>query len=451
MRLTFCGGAQSVTGANYLLEIGEIKLLIDCGLFQGSVEVQLRNYESFPYDPKTITAVFLTHSHADHTGRLPKLYKDGFRGSLYATAPTLDVARVALPDNLSILMSEARRAGRDALYTEDDVNQMMALGKPTPYGQPITVAPGITAILHDAGHILGSTIVEIKAEGKRIYFSGDLGNPPSLLLEHFEYPLEADYIVIESAYGNRVHEDRAQRKQKLQSAIRDTIRAGGVLMIPSFALERTQELLFELNSMINIGEIPRVPIFMDSPLATKITQVFQRHTAYFNEQARRMLQYDSNLFDFPGLIYTITSEQSKRINEVPAPKIIIAGSGMSNGGRILHHERRYLSDPSSTLLFIGFQAEGTLGRRILDGATSVKIFDEIVAVRCRVEAIGGYSAHADQPMILSWIKKGAEGGKLKKVFTVQGEENSAIALAAAIRERLGVAAEAPLPDQSVEL
>jgi metallo-beta-lactamase family protein len=270
-------------------------------------------------------------------------------------------------------------------------------------------------------------------------------------LRPFEYPLGADYIVIESAYGARIHEDRSTRKEKLRSIVKETILKGGTLMIPSFAMERTQELLFELNEMQKAGEIPDVPMFLDSPLAIKLTEVYQKYPEYFNKEAKYIIDSGDDLFNFPGLRYCRTSEESKSINAVTGPKVIIAGSGMSNGGRILHHERRYLSDPNSTMLFIGFQAEGTLGRKIFDGAKEVIIFDEKVPVRCRVEAIGGYSAHADQPALLGWVAKGAEGGHLKNVFAVQGEAASATTLAGLITSTLHVPATVPEPDQTVEL
>lgn len=451
MKLTFCGGAEIVTGSNYLLETGDIKILIDCGIFQGSTQAELMNYEKFPYDPTEIKAVFVTHSHADHTGRLPKLYKEGFRGALYGTAPTLDMTWIALPDNLSLMLDQARELGKPLLYSQEDLNGIQSLAQPHNYGEEIKLGDSVVAVLHDAGHILGSSIIEIRAEGKKLYFSGDLGNPPVPLLKHFEYPLEADYITVESAYGNRVHEDRSTRKTKLRSIVKETIDRGGVLMIPSFAMERTQELLFELNDMHNSGEIPKVPIFLDSPLAIKLTSVYQKYPQYFNQGAQDIIKSGDDLFNFPGLKYMRTSEESKQINDVPAPKIIIAGSGMCNGGRIQHHLRRYLSDSNSTILFIGFQAMGTPGRRIIDGAKDIKLFNELVPVHCRVEAIGGYSAHADQPMLLSWLAEGAKGGHLKKVFTVQGEADSAAALAEKIKSELHVDAAVPLPDQSFEL
>ncbi len=456
MKITFHGGAQSVTGANYLVETGGVKFLVDCGMFQGSNEAEARNYEPFPYNPADITAVFLTHSHADHTGRLPKLYKDGFRGGLYATPPTLDMTEVALPDNLSLVSAAAQRLNHPPLYTIEDLDGLVSLGIPTNYAVPVVLAPDVTVILHDAGHILGSAFIEIQAEGKKVYFSGDLGNPPTPLLKPSEYPLDADYIIVESAYGDRVHEDRSQRKAKLQSIIKESVARGGTLMIPSFALERTQELLFELNNMVNAGEIPQVPMFMDSPLAIKMTEVYQKYPDYFNTEAHHIFETDNDLFNFPGLTITRTPEESKNINAVQGAKVIIAGSGMSSGGRILHHERRYLSDSNSAILFIGFQAQGTLGRRILDvsklteGDKTVRIFEESVPVRCHVEAIGGYSAHADQPMLLSWVAAG-KTDKLKRVFTVQGEEDSATVLANTIKANLGVDALAPASDQVVEI
>lgn len=451
MKLTFYGGAQSVTGSNYLLETGDVRILIDCGLFQGSTEADAKNYEKFPYDPAALTAVFITHSHADHTGRLPKLYKEGFRGTMYATPPTLDITSVALPDNLSLMTEQARKIHHEPLFSQQDLNGIMDLGRGVEYDKEIKLGEGVTAVLHDSGHILGSSTIEIRAEGKKIYFSGDLGNPPTPLLKTFEYPLDADYIVIESAYGNRVHEDRSTRREKLKSVVKSTIEHGGVLLIPSFAMERTQELLSELNGMHNAGEIPDVPIFLDSPLAIRLTEVYQKYPRYFNIEAQQLIESGDDLFNFPGLRYTRTSEESKLINGVPAPKIIIAGSGMSTGGRILHHEIRYLPDPNSTMLFIGFQVEGTLGRKIFDGEKEVTIMGEKVPVHCHIEAIGGYSAHADQPMLLSWLAAGAAGGKLKKVFTVQGEADSAAILAAKITAELHVEASVPTPDQIVEL
>lgn len=450
-KITFYGGAQSVTGSNYLLEVGGVKVLVDCGMFQGSSDSEEKNYGQFPYKPEELSAVFISHSHADHTGRLPKLFKEGFRGVLYATPPTLDMTFVALPDNLGLMTDAAKRTNHPVLFTQEDLDGVMGLAKAANYGEEINLGPNFSAVLHDAGHILGSSIIEFRAEGKKIYFSGDLGNPPTPLLRPFEYPVGADYIVVESAYGDRVHEDRSTRKEKLRSIVKETILKGGTLMIPSFAMERTQELLFELNEMSNSGEIPKVPMFLDSPLAIKLTEVYQKYPEYFNKDAKHIIESGDDLFNFPGLTYCRTSQDSKKINDVIGAKVVIAGSGMSAGGRILHHERRYLSDEKSTLLFIGFQAEGTLGRKIFDGKKEVNIFDEKIPVKCRVESIGGYSAHADQPTLLNWITKGAEGGHLKKVFAVQGETTSATTLAELIIKENKVEAVVPEPNQTIEL
>lgn len=466
MTITFCGGAKSVTGSNYLLDTdsspgGEAgkKILIDCGLFQGSLYAEQLNYQPFAYDPAAIDAVFITHSHADHTGRIPKLYKEGFRGVIYGSEPAIEMMKIALPDNLSLIEHDAGAK----LYTLGDLNKAMSLCQGLSYHQPVAIGD-VTVILRDAGHILGSAIVEVDFDGKKIYFSGDLGNAPAPLLNPPELPEDASYIVTESTYGDRKHEDKDTRQEILHRVIKETINRGGTLMIPSFAMERTQNLLSEINDLVNEKKIPAVPVFLDSPLAIKLTKVYEKYPNYFNSRARETVKSGDDIFDFPGLKFTLTTEESKKINDVPPPKVIIAGSGMSNGGRILHHERRYLSDPHSTILFISYQAEGSLGRRILDrpaadvagvlSRNSVKIFGEEIPVRCHIQAIGGYSAHADQPAIVNWIKQGLASnppaGGLKKVFVVQGEESSALALADKLRE-LNIEVSIPEANQTYPL
>ena len=453
MKLSFYGGARSVTGANYLLEIGATKILVDCGMFQGSKYSEDLNYEKFPYDPTEVGFFFVTHSHTDHVGRLPKLYKEGFRGKVVATNATLDLIRKALPDNLRLIKQEAQESGREPLFSIDDLSGVLELAQGINYEENIELSNGLGVKLHDAGHILGSSIVEIQLtsqsqKSEKIYFTGDLGNPPTPLLRAPYYPNDADYVVIESAYGSRTHEDKDERKNILQKIIIETIQKGGVLMIPSFAMERTQELLYELNGLFNDKKIPRVPVFVDSPLAINLTEVYKKHSDYFNKETRYIINSGDDIFHFPGLKFTRSSEESKKINDVPGSKIIIAGSGMSTGGRILHHERRYLSDPNSTILFIGYQVKGSLGRRILDEEKEVKIFGEKISVNCKVEAIGGYSAHADSEGLLEWVKSANGEGKLKKVFIVQGEEESALALARKIERALDV--DAVVPKQGEE-
>lgn len=454
MKLTFYGGARSVTGANYLLDMGTIKMLVDCGLNQGTKYAEELNYEPFKYDPASINYVFVTHSHIDHIGKLPKLYKDGFRGKVYTTTATRDLMTVALPDNMRRIRDEAKEMGHEPLFGQEDLDGLMSLVEGVTYGQQIELGEA-TVFLHDAGHILGSAIIEIQWSNRKIYFSGDLGNPPTPLLRPTEKVQDADYIVIESAYGDRIHEGREERREKLISIIEVVIKQGGVLMIPSFALERTQELLYELNGLFNANKIPRVPVFVDSPLAIKMTEVYKKHSEYFNKETMYLIESGDDIFNFPGLKMTVTAEESKKINDVPAPKIIIAGSGMSQGGRILHHEIRYLPDSSSTILFVGYQVDGSLGRRIQKGEKEVRIMEQTVPIRCNIENLSAYSAHADQPELTKWVGTSTsdEGGtgSLKKVFVVQGEKESSKTLANLIREKYGVEAVAPREGEEFEL
>jgi len=449
MKLTFCGGARMVTGANYLLESkkGE-KFLIDCGLEQGSHYAERQNFKLFPYDPSEITAVFITHSHLDHIGRLPKLIKDGFKGKVFSTPPTKVFAQLILEDSEEILKKEAEREGLDELYTLKDIEKLMACWETVDYHQEIFLGSLVVRFLN-SGHILGSSFIEISVEGKNLVFSGDLGNTPPPLIKSLEYLEEGDYCLVESTYGNRIHEPTAALRDLLEDVIEDTIKAGGTLMIPAFAMERTQDLLFHLNELVENKRLPKVPVFVDSPLAIKLSQAYQGFREYFNEETNRFLMIDHTLFNFPGLKKTLTVEESKTINSVPPPKVIIAGSGMSHGGRILHHEFRYLPDPKSTILFIGYQAKGSLGRQILDGAKTVKIFGEEVPVKVQARTISGYSAHADQLQILEWLKP--MRFTLKKVFVVQGEEEQSLPLAQKIKDNLAVNAEVPFPAETVML
>lgn len=448
MQLTFYGGCGEATGANYVLESGGTKIMVDCGLHQGSHYAERENFEKFSYDPSAIEAVFITHAHLDHIGRLPSLVKAGFKGTIYSTTATQDFAELMLIDSEHLLGEEAQREGRPPLYGNQDIDAVMRCWHGLHYHEKTNVGP-FSVELYDAGHILGSAIVVIEAEGKRIVFSGDLGNSPAPIIRPTETVPEADYCLVESTYGDRVHDDVPKRVEMLKQTITSTVHAGGTLMIPSFAMERTQDLLYVLHELFEANAIPRVPVFIDSPLAIKVTEVYKKHEDYFNTAVRdeeRMSGDD--IMNFPGLTLTLTTEQSKEINNVTPPKIIIAGSGMSNGGRILHHEMRYLPDPKSTIVFVGYQAEGSMGRQILEGAPEVRIFGEVVPVRAQKVNIPGYSAHADQPHLVAWV--GAMKG-LKKAFVVQGEAPSSAALAAKITEELHVPAEPPKPGETVEL
>ena len=450
MKLSFFGGAGEVTGSDYLLESDGSKILIDCGLHQGSHVAERENFEAFPYAPKDIAAVFVTHSHLDHIGRLPKLVKDGFEGTIYSTGATKDFAEVMLLDSEHILSKEAEREARPPLYVESDIEKTMVHWRGLNYHAAVTVGP-FTVTPYDAGHILGSASYVIQAEGKTVVFSGDLGNTPAPIIKPTEFlnSIPADYCLVESAYGDRVHDNEDKRREALEDAIENTVRDGGTLVIPTFAMERTQEILYHMHSLFEEKRVPRVPVFIDSPLAIKLTAIYKKHESYFDPATAKIARSGDDILNFPGLRLTLTTEQSKEINNVTPPKIVIAGSGMSNGGRILHHELRYLPDPKSTILFVGYQAQGTLGRQVLDGAKQVKIFGEEVPVRCHIVNIPGYSAHADQPRLLKWV--GAMKGTLKKVFVVQGEPQAAGALAAKIRDDMAIAAEVPHGGETVEL
>jgi metallo-beta-lactamase family protein len=453
MKLKFFGGAKVVTGSNYLIECGQTKIMVDCGLFQGEQELQELNYQPFPYNPKEVDFVLITHSHLDHCGRLAQLVKDGFNGTIICTPPTKELMAVALEDAVRLLAEEAKEKQQAPMYEEKDLKQMLGLIKTYPYGQKVKLNDNLTICLNEAGHILGSTIYEIwlteNNKKRKLVFTGDLGNPPTPLLKPPAKITDADYLIIESAYGDRNHEPKKLRKEILKQIIISVIKRKGVLLMPSFAIERTQELLYELNDFVENKLIPPVPIFIDSPLAIKITAVYKKFQNYFNEKTRLTIASGDDIFSFPGLKLTMSKDESKGIFKSPAPKIIIAGSGMSTGGRILYHEKEYLSNPNNCFLVIGFQVEGTLGRKILDGAPIVEILDQSVKNQAEIKAIGAYSAHADQTQLMKFI------GNLKKapqnIFIVQGERAAADALKNLVNKKLGFPAEVPSYEQEFEL
>jgi metallo-beta-lactamase family protein len=451
MKIKFCGGAGGVTGSNYLLESKGAKTLIDCGLYQGGSEIERLNSEPFPYNPEEIDAIFLTHAHLDHIGRLPVLFKKGFRGRIISTPPTKDLGREILLDAGHLFSERAEKERAPVLFDDKDIEKTMSVWETAKYREKITIKD-IEVEFHDAGHILGSAFIVLTVDGEQVVFSGDLGNTPAPLVKNIEPLGEADYLVMESTYGGRRHEDAKNRKDLLEDIIENTALSGGVLMIPAFAMERTQALLSEINDLVLAGRIPEMPVFVDSPLAINLTAVYEKYLAdpdYFDAETVKASKEGKEFFKLAGLKFTPTTEESKAINAVPAPKVIIAGSGMSQGGRIIHHERRYLSDPKSAILFIGFQTTGSRGRRILEGAKEVEIFHERIPVRCRVESIAGYSAHADQAGLLKWIMPARRS--LRRVFLVHGEEDESKALARKARDELAVETEIPIFGEEVVL
>jgi metallo-beta-lactamase family protein len=465
MKLHFFGGAKTVTGANYLLEVEgnpstslrTRNILIDCGLFQGSRDLEKRNRESFSYNASEVDFVLITHAHLDHIGRLPKLVKEGFEGKIFATAPTIDFTRLMLEDSQKILEEKAGREGIAPPFEHTDVEKVMSLFSSVEYDDSFEVSEGIRVCFREAGHILGSAIIEFiisnleseKRKEIKIVFSGDLGNQYEPIIRPPAKITDADYLVVESAYGDREHETAKKCQEMVEDVAEEIIKKKGVLLIPSFALERTQELLFHFNNLVEHSKIPVLPIFLDSPLALKATEVYRKYPQYYNEETKKLIASGDDIFKFPNLHLTATTNQSKDISRFVPPKIIIAGSGMSQGGRILHHEANYLPDPNNILLIISYQAQGTLGRRLKEGEKNVRILDREIKVLAKVEKIDGYSAHADHKMLFNWVKNSKN--TLKKVFIVQGEEGPADFLAQKIKDHLGISVEVPESNQCVEL
>lgn len=474
MRLHFYGGTKVVSGNSYLLETESKNILVDCGMFQGSRELEEKNYEPFPFNPAKIDYVIITHSHLDHIGRLPILIKGGFKGKIFATPPTIDFTHLLLDDTQKILKEKAKKAGAMPVFNGNEIDRIMNFFEPVKYHEPMELTPDISFELFEAGHILGSAFVKVtlrpappaEAGGARsrlrqgyggqagdktqiIVFSGDLGNGPVPILRSLELIDEADYVLIESTYGDRLHEKNEQAKETIEDMIEETIVKKGVLMIPSFAMERAQQLLYHINNLVEQKKIPLVPVFFDSPLAINITKIYEKYIDYFNKDAAGLIKSGDDIFKFSGLKFTSSVKESKEINDIAPPKIIIAGSGMSQGGRIVHHEARYLPDERNSLFIVSYQAQGTLGRKIFEGAKEVEINDQAITVRARVKAIGGYSAHADQKGLLDWLANIRK--PVKKVFVVHGEEKPAEALAQIIKDKMGIDAMVPEFGEAVEL
>jgi len=452
-KLTFCGGTGTVTGANFLFETENCKLLVDCGLVQGHRFAEDLNRSEFFYNPAEIDYLLITHAHIDHIGRIPKLVKDGFKGQILSTPETRELAEFLLADTVKILDNEARRDGVLPLYGIEDVNSAFALWNTLPYHTNKEINDGLNIYFKDAGHILGSVMVEISRNGKKIVFTGDLGNSPSLLLKDTEEITDADYMVMESVYGDRNHEPKEERTKKLKQTIEDVIKHKRTLIIPAFSLERTQMIIYEMNEMFGRegGVKYQVPVFIDSPLATKITGVYQRYTEDFNDKVKAEIASGDDIFSFPKLRFLVQGGESNMIEMVPNPKIIIAGSGMSVGGRVILHEKHYVSNPNAEILFVGYQAVGTLGRQLQEGAKRVTIFGEEKEVRAKIDSIAGYSSHKDSDHLIEFVEKAAEGGKLKKVFPVMGEPKSSMFLTQRLRDYLGVDAIYPELKQEVEI
>jgi metallo-beta-lactamase family protein len=451
IKLQFLGAVQNVTGSRHLLSANGTNILVDCGLYQER-HLLGRNWEKFSVAPDSIVAVLLTHAHLDHCGLLPRLVKEGFKGKIYCTAATAEIAQIILLDSAKLQEEDAefkqkrhRKEGRqgpyqvEPLYTTADAQACFPLFQTIEYKQSVEIAPGVDARFCEAGHVLGSSIIKVivnnNGQSRSVLFTGDLGRPNRPIVRDPAIVDEADYILIESTYGDRVHEPPQDISKKIAEVINSTKKAGGNIIVPSFALERSQEILYYLNELLLANAIPHLMVFLDSPMATAITKVFRKHHELYDEQMNEMLRKHNSPFNFPGLKYIETTEQSKAINHIKGTIMVIAGSGMCTGGRIKHHLVNNISRPESTIMFVGYQASGTLGRLISDGEKQVRILGQQYPVNAQIATIHGFSAHADKNELLTWLKQLKKPPK--KIFAVHGEPESANSFADFIREQTG--------------
>jgi metallo-beta-lactamase family protein len=451
IKLTFLGAAQNVTGSRCRLEANGSRVLVDCGLYQER-EFRGRNWDPFPVPPDELDAVLLTHAHIDHCGLLPKLVREGFRGRIYCTSATAEIAEIALMDSARLQQEDAEfkrrrheREGRKGpypevpLYTIDDVSACLSLFSPIVYEEPVEISDGLAATFYDAGHILGSSTVKVdvrqNGDNRTIVFSGDVGRWGKPILRDPTLLGEADYVVVESTYGNRLHGDSVSIGDELAEVINSTVAAGGNVVVPSFAIERSQEVLYYLNGLLIDDRIPHLMVFVDSPMASKVTEVFKHHPELFDREMMELEQQGRSPFDFPGLAMVRTVDESKAINRIAGTVMVIAGSGMCTGGRVKHHLVANISRPESTVLFVGYQAVGTLGRQIVDGAREVRILGQNRPVRARIAQIHGFSAHADREELCRWLS--GLHKPPRHVFVVHGESEAASEFADFVSERTG--------------
>ena len=456
MKVKFLGAAGTVTGSCYLVQTGERRFAVDCGMHQGSAEIEKRNRDVSHYNPERVEFILVTHAHIDHSGLLPRMVREGFRGRIFATPPTRDLLEIMLEDSAHIQEMETewqnrkrRRRGRETtepLYAMEDAVKTIPLIQPVEYNQPFEPAEGVRVTFFDAGHILGSAFLEIEIveEGNhfRLVFSGDLGRPDQLLIQDPSKLRPADYLFLESTYGDRNHKDESSSRDELAEAIAYSYAKGQKVIIPAFAVERTQEILYSLYLLRKEGRLPAdMPVYLDSPLAIKATTIFRKHAKYFDAQAQALLQAGEDPLTLPNLKLTVRAEESMAIDTQAGSGIVISASGMCNAGRIKHHLRHHLWREGASVVFVGYQAQGTPGRHIVDGASKIRILGEEVAVRAKVFTIGGFSAHAGQSQILDWLEP--LKGQDMQVFLVHGEERPIQVLGGLIQERFGLRTYAP--------
>jgi len=454
MQITCLGAARCVTGSCFLLD-DEERYLIDCGLFQGGKQMEALNRKEWGFRPEEISALFLTHAHIDHCGRIPKLVRDGFRGRIFCTLPTAELCKILLMDSAHIQEMEAEWQSRKRkrrgdpemtpLYTLPDAEASFPFLETVPVGERIDLHPHLSFSFRNAGHILGSSILELwvgpRDKPHKVVFSGDIGQKDQLIVRDPEAIGDADILFVESTYGNRNHKTMEQSRRELVEAIHYSYNHGEKVIIPAFAVERTQEILYILGESFRKGLIPSMPVYLDSPLAIAATEIFRRRSEFFDEDAMAILNHGQDPFDFPQLIFSRTAEDSIAINQKAGPAIVIAGNGMCTAGRIKHHLKHNLWRKGCAVVIVGFQAEGTVGRKLVEGAPSVKVLGERILVRARVFTIGGFSAHADQQDLLDWIAH--FGNPSLRVYAVHGEESISEVFASLVRQRYGFSTHVP--------
>ncbi len=474
MKLKFCGATRTVTGSCYYIDTGDFKFLVDCGAFQGDDEVDKLNYEPFPFDPSQLDAVFLTHAHFDHCGRIPILIKQGFKGRIISTQPTRELAKIVLLDAAKLQKEEYERwqsrskkepesknlSGEGSLYeqrrplfSEEDVESMFEFFDIYPYGSSININKGVEFRMRDAGHILGSVLYEFwvktnEGREKKIVFSGDIGQPGARIVRDPDLIREADYVICEATYGNRLHKSKDETVLEFLAILKKAQEEGSNVLIPSFAIERTQEILYEINLFVENKILNNVEVYLDSPMASKATEIFKQYPTFYDEDARRLMEKGDDPFNFVGLTTVDSAEESKRLISKKGV-VIIAGSGMCTGGRIVHHIKNNIEKENTHMIFVGYQVEGTLGRNIVDKNTEVRVMGQTMQVKAQIHTLGGFSAHGDQRDLRYWLR--SFGHSPKKIFIVHADEQVAIGFGTEIKAELGVEIDIPKLNEEFEL
>lgn len=457
MKIQFLGATRTVTGSRFLVEQNNFRVLVDCGLFQGQREWKQRNWSDFPVAPASVDCVVLTHAHIDHAGYLPRFIRLGFRGPVYCTPATAELLSLMLPDSGHLQEEDAEWANRKKyghhdpalpLYTEEEAREALHALRPVDFYTRLELSPGLAFSYLRAGHILGSGMVQFRNEDRVVTFSGDLGRPAQFITKEPDNLESTDCLVLESTYGNRLHQ-RIDVKEHLAELVRNTVGAGGSVVVPAFAIGRTQELLYILRILEESGKIPHVPVFIDSPMAIHALPIYERHQIDFSKELKELSQKDSTPFISPNIRVLQTVQESMSLNKINYPSIIISSSGMATGGRVLHHLKHKIGDHRNTVLFIGFQAQGTKGRFLVEGATEIKLFGQTYPVKAKIEYMDALSCHADYEEILDWLQSVQKTPE--HVYLVHGEESASLSLAEKIRGRFKWNVEVPQYQETVEV